>query len=549
MATAKQEIGNGNGSLKYVGTRPWRPDGVDKVTGRAKFGADISLPGMLVGRMLRSPHAHARIRSIDTSKARALPGVKAIVTRDELPDIPNQWVPAGEVAVNYRDMSQNVMAREKALYDGHAVAAVAATSTAIAKQALDLIEVDYEVLPHVIDVREAMKPDAPVLHDDMFTEGVEPTPETPSNVFKKVEFAHGDLEKGFAEADVIVERTFTTKPVHQGYIEPHAVVASAGEDGQCEVWCCTQGQFTVRAYCANLLGIEIGKINVTPSEIGGGFGGKTVVYLEPIALRLSQLAGRPVKMVMSREEVFRASGPTSGGAMTIKMGATRDGKITAGKAWLAYQAGAFPGSPIGPGCMCVFAPYDIENAEVEGYDVVVNRPKVAAYRAPGAPISEFASEGVVDELAKKLGIEPAEFRLMNAAKEGTRALYGPKFGPVGCIETLEAARNSEHYKTPLGPNQGRGIATGFWFNIGGESCATINVNEDGTATVIGGQPRHRRLARLDPAAGGGGPRHPRRIGCARWSPTTIPSATPSSLAAAASPSPPAWRRSRRRRRS
>ena len=488
MATAKQEIGNGNGSLKYVGTRPWRPDGVDKVTGRAKFGADISLPGMLVGRVLRSPHAHARILSIDTSKARALPGVKSIVTRDEMPDIPNQWVPAGEVAVNYRDMSQNVMAREKVLYDGHAVAAVAATSTVIAKQALDLIEVDYEVLPHVIDVREAMEPDAPVLHDDMFTEGVEPTPETPSNVFKKVYFESGDLEAGFAQADVVVERTFTTQAVHQGYIEPHAVVASAGEDGQCEVWCCTQGQFTVRAYCANLLGIDIGNICVTPSEIGGGFGGKTVVYLEPIALRLSQIAGRPVKMVMSREEVFRASGPTSGGAMTIKMGATKDGKLTAAKAWLAYQAGAFPGSPIQPGCMCVFAPYDIENAEVEGYDVVVNRPKVAAYRAPGAPISEFAAEAVVDEIAKKLEIDPAEFRLRNAAKEGTRALYGPKFGPVGCIETLEAARNSEHYKTPLGPNQGRGIATGFWFNIGGESCATININEDGTATVIEGNP-------------------------------------------------------------
>ena len=488
MATATREIANGNGSLKFVGTRPVRPDGVDKVTGRAKFGADMALPGMLVGRVLRSPHAHARIRAIDASRARALPGVKAVVTRDEMPEIPSQWVPAGEVQVNYRDMSANVMAREKALYDGHAVAAVAATSAAIAKQALDLIEVDYEVLPHVIDVREAMEPDAPILHDDMFTDGVDPKPEKPSNVFKKVHLTSGDLEAGFAQADVIVERTFTTKPVHQGYIEPHAVVASAGEDGQCEIWCCTQGQFTVRAYCAALLGIDLANIRVTPSEIGGGFGGKTVVYLEPIALRLSQIAGRPVKIVMSREEVFRASGPTSGGAMTIKMGATKDGKITAAKAWLAYQAGAFPGSPIQPGCMCVFAPYDIAHAEVEGYDVVVNRPKVAAYRAPGAPISEFAAEAVVDEIAKTLGIDPAEFRLMNAATEGTRALYGPKFGPIGCVETLEAARGSEHYKTPLGPNQGRGIATGFWFNIGGESCATINISEDGTATVVEGNP-------------------------------------------------------------
>ena len=488
MATAQPDTRNGNGSLKYVGTRHVRPDGVDKVTGRAKFGADFALPGMLVGRVLRSPHAHARIRSIDTAKARALPGVKAVVTRDEMPEVPSQWVPAGEVQVNFRDMSENVMARGKALYDGHAVAAVAATTAAVAKQALALIEVDYEVLAHVIDVEEAMKPDAPLLHEDMITEGVEPTPDKPSNVFKKVAFASGDVEAGFAAADAVVERAFTTKPVHQGYIEPHAVVASAGEDGQCQIWCSTQGQFTVRAYCANLLGMDMADIRVTPSEIGGGFGGKTVVYLEPIALRLSQLAGRPVKMVMSREEVFRASGPTSGGAVKIRMGATKDGRITAARAWLAYQAGAFPGSPIQPGCMCVFAPYDIENAEVVGYDVVVNRPKVAAYRAPGAPISEFAAEAVIDELAKKLAIDPAEFRIRNAAREGTRALYGPKFGPIGCVETLEAARDSDHYRTPLGPNQGRGIATGFWFNIGGESCATINITEDGTATVVEGNP-------------------------------------------------------------
>ena len=233
MATVQLDARNGNGSLKYVGTRHVRPDGVDKVTGRAKFGADFALPGMLVGQVLRSPHAHARIRAIDTSKARALPGVKAVVTRDEMPEVPSQWVPAGEVQVNFRDMSENVMARGKALYDGHAVAAVAATTAAIAKRALTLIEVDYEVLPHVIDVQEAMEPDAPLLHEDMITEGVEPAPDKPSNVFKKVEFESGDIAAGFAAADAVVERTFTTKPVRQGYIEPLAVVASAGEDGPC----------------------------------------------------------------------------------------------------------------------------------------------------------------------------------------------------------------------------------------------------------------------------------------------------------------------------
>ncbi len=487
MATALKDAQNGD--LKWVGKRPVRPDGVDKVTGRAKFGADFSLPGMLVGRVLRSPHAHARIKSIDTSAARALPGVKAVITGDDMPPLPPaDWLPAGEVLVNFRDMSCNVMARDKVLYDGHALAAVAATSPAIAKEALKLIKVDYEVLPHVIDVEKAMEPDAPVLHDDQITQGVEPAPTKPSNVAKRVDLDKGDVEAGFAKADVIVERRFSTKPVHQGYIEPHAAVASVSEDGQCQVWCTTQGQYTVRSYIANLLAMDLSEIRVTPSEIGGGFGGKTVVYIEPLAVLLAKKTGRPVKIVMSREEVFRASGPTSGGTTWIKIGATKDGRITAAEAELKYQAGAFAGSPILPGCMCAFAPYDIDNAKVVGYDVVVNRPKVAAYRAPGAPIAEFGVEIVLDELARKLDIDPLDFRRKNAAKEGTRTLHGPEFGPIGFIETLDAAQNHPQYSVPLGENQGRGVASGFWFNIGGESCASININEDGTATVIEGNP-------------------------------------------------------------
>ena len=474
--------------LKWVGTRPLRPDGVDKVTGRAKFGADFSLPGMLIGKVLRSPHPHARIKSIDTSKAEVLPGVKAVVTRDDFHDMESEFVPAGEMLVNYRDMVRNVMAREKVLYDGHAVAAVAATSNAVAKRALKLIEVDYEPLPHVIDVLEAMEPDAPLLHEDMITAGVEPAPDKPSNVAKVVEFAIGDVEAGFAQAEVIVEHTFQTKPVHQAYIEPHACVASVSEDGQAELWCTTQGHYVVRGHCARLLGMDVSKIRVTASEIGGGFGGKTVVYLEPLALALSAKACRPVKMVMSRDEVFRASGPTSGAHMRIKVGATKDGRITAAEADLKYQAGAFQGSPVQPGAMCAFAPYDLENVKVIGYDVVTNRPKVAAYRAPGAPISEYAVECVIDELARKLGLDPIDFRLANAAKEGTRAAYGPKFGPIGLVETLQEAKAHPHYTAPLGPDQGRGVASGFWFNIGGETCAALNINEDGTAALMIGTP-------------------------------------------------------------
>jgi len=472
----------------YVGTRTVRPDGVDKVTGRARFGADFNLPGQLVGRVLRSPHAHARILSIDTSKAERLPGVKAVVTRDDFPDQSSEFIPAGEMMMNYRDVVRNVMAREKALYEGHAVAAVAATSTAVARRALKLIDVQYEVLPHVIDVVDAMKPEAPLLHEDLYTAGVEPKPERPSNIAKRVEIGHGDIEAGFARADVIVEREFSTQPVHQGYIEPHAALASVSEDGAVELWCTTQGHFIVRAHCARLLGLDIGKVRVTASEIGGGFGGKTVVYLEPLAVALSRKAKRPVKLVMSREEVFKASGPTSGARIKVKLGATKAGKFTGAFAELKYQAGAFQGSPVQPGTMCAFAPYDIEHVKVIGYDVVSNRPKVAAYRAPGAPISEFAVESVVDELAKKLEIDPVELRLQNAAREGTKAAYGPKFGPIGLIDTLHAVEKTNHYTTPLEEWQGRGVASGFWFNIGGETCASLTVNEDGTVSLMAGTP-------------------------------------------------------------
>jgi CO/xanthine dehydrogenase Mo-binding subunit len=474
--------------LKIVGTRPVRPDGVDKVTGRAKFGADLHVANMLIGRVLRSPHAHARIKSIDIMKAQALPGVKAIVTARDFPDLPSEFIPAGEMMVNFRDMTRNIMAREKVLYEGHAIAAVAAINDEVAAKALQLIQVEYEVLPHVLDVDQAMAADAPLLHEEMFTIGVEPKPAKPSNVAKRVEFALGDVAAGFAKADLVIEREFLTQPVHQGYIEPHACLASVSEDGQAELWCTTQGQFIVRNFCAKLLGMELSNLRVTASEIGGGFGGKTVVYLEPLALALSRKACQPVKMVMSRTDVFKATGPTSGSRMWVKIGATRDGRIVAADAVLKYQAGAFQGSPVQPGCMCAFAPYDLENVRVIGFDVVVNRPKVAAYRAPGGPISEFAVESVIDDLAKKLKIDPIEFRLKNAAKEGTKAAYGPKFGPIGLIQTLEAARASEHYRTPLKANQGRGIASGFWFNIGGETCATLNLSEDGTVTVVLGTP-------------------------------------------------------------
>src|SRR5438876_443999 len=475
-------------ALRLVGTRPIRPDGVDKVTGRANFGADMTMPGMLWGRIKRSPYAHARIMSIDVDKALALPGVKAVVTRADFPDVPPEKAHIGAAPHNLRDLSLNCMAKGKVLYEGHAVAAVAATSPAIAEEALDLIEVDYEVLPFVMDVEAAMAPDAPLLHDNIFTAGIEPKPEKASNVSKMVRFAKGDVEEGFKEADIIVERRYTTKPVHQAYIEPHACLVSVGADGQTTIWSSSQGQFMVRAYTSRICGADIANIRAIPAEIGGGFGGKTIIYLEPLAYMLSKKSGRPVKIVMSREEVFRATGPTSGAVVEVKLGAKKDGQSTAAQTVLKYQAGAFPGSPVQQGCICSLAVYDLPNAETIGYDVLCNRAKVAAYRAPGAPIGSFAVESCVDELARELGIDPLRMREINGAKDGAKATHGPTWNNIGYMKTIEAAKAHPQCKVPLGPNQGRGIASGYWHNAGGESSAACHVNEDGTVTVTEGHP-------------------------------------------------------------
>jgi CO/xanthine dehydrogenase Mo-binding subunit len=479
-----------NGSdrkYKWVGTRPIRHDGVDKVTGKASFGADLSFPDMLWGKILRSPHAHANIKRIDFSRALKLDGVKAVATSADLPELASaEAAEGGEGGGNYRDLSHNCLARGKALYHGHAVAAVAATSQEVAEQALALIDVEYEVLAPVLSIEEALAKGAPILHADLRTKGVKDS--GPTNVASRIAFGKGDVEKGFAQADVVVERSYRTQTVHQGYIEPHAVVARTNADGQSIVWCCTQGAFMVRSYCAAVLGLGLSQLKVIPSEIGGGFGGKTTVYTEPIAVLLSRKTGRPVKMVMSREEVFRATGPAGGAKIEVKIGAKRDGTLVAASARLWYEAGGFPGSPVGAGSMTVFASYDIPNVAIEGFDVVCNKPKTAAYRAPGAPQSAFATEQALDELAAQLKLDPIDLRLKNAAKEGTQAPYGAKFNRVGFVETLEAAKKHPHYKAPLGKNQGRGVASGFWFNVGMMSSAEVHLAEDGTATVITGNP-------------------------------------------------------------
>jgi CO/xanthine dehydrogenase Mo-binding subunit len=478
----------GKEKFRFIGTSPIRPDGVDKVTGRANFGADFTANGMIHGRVVRSPHAHAKIKSINIEKALKIKGVKAIVTGQDFPKIDPSDKVVGEVVVSFYDMSQNVIARDKVFYDGHAVAAVAATSIKIAEEAAALIEVEYEVLPAVMTVIDAMKKNAPVLHKGMKTEGMDPVPKRSSNVASRAELKLGNAAEAFKDADVIVERDYTAQTVHQGYIEPHACVAEVSADGMATIWSSSQGQFMVRAFVAKLCAMNASKIKVIPSEIGGGFGGKTKVYLEPLALLLSRQSGRPVKMVMTREEVLRATGPTSGGHARAKIGAKKDGTLVAAELEMEYEAGAFAGSPVKLGCMTGFAPYNLKHVSCIGWDVVVNRPQAAAYRAPGAPVAAFAVESAMDELADTLGIDPLELRIKNAAVEGTQAPYGVKFPKIGCLETLREAQATEHYNMPLGPNQGRGVASGFWFNIGGQSSASVMVNPDGTVIVATGSP-------------------------------------------------------------
>ncbi|MCX6044696.1 MAG: xanthine dehydrogenase family protein molybdopterin-binding subunit [Chloroflexi bacterium] len=492
MSTTKTQSetkanGAANG-FKVIGTRPIRPDGIDKVTGRAQYGADIHLPGTLYGKMLRSPHAHAIIKSIDTSAAEKLPGVAAVVTAKDLAEAEDKVEMSGEGEVNFKYLSDNILARDKVLYHGHPIAAVAAINSNVAEEALALIKVEYEVLPPVLDCVEAMKEGAPILLEGLRTDELGKKGDKQTNVAAHFQHKRGDLEKGFQEAAVVVERDFTTAMVHQGYIEPHASTAFWRRDGHVLVWTSTQGAFDIRNQVAELLRLPISKVRVTPTEIGGGFGGKFTAYTDVPAALLSKKSGyRPVKLVMSRTEVLQSTGPTSGSHIRVKMGADKNGKITAAQTEMIYEAGGYPGSPVGAGAGVIFAPYRLENVQIDGYDVVNNKPKTAAYRAPGGTNAAYACEAVIDELAEKLGMDPLEFRRINAAVEGDRRPDGPIHGRIGMVETVEAALNHPHYKTPLtGKFRGRGVASGFWFNGGGKSSMHASVDESGSVNLIEG---------------------------------------------------------------
>jgi CO/xanthine dehydrogenase Mo-binding subunit len=491
VTTEKATAAGGSNGYRIIGTRPIRPDGTDKVTGRAAYAADTNMEGLLFGRLLRSPHAHANIRSIDASKALALPGVRAVVTHADFPDIKSSMVDMGETSADAKWLQDNVLASDKALYHGHAVAAVAAIDPHIAEDALALIEVDYEVLTPVTDVREAMLDDAPILHPDLRTSvraaGADTPTDRETNTAMHMRLERGDVDAAFETAEVVIEREFETSWFHQGYIEPHSATAFWNRDGKLTIWNSSQGPFIVRDATAGLLKIPISDITLIPQEIGGGFGGKIPMYLEPVAALLSRKTGDPVRITMTREAVFQATGPTSATYSRIKLGAMRDGTIVAAEAYLAFAAGAYPGSPVGAGVQCTFGPYFFENQKVDGYDVVTNGPKSAAYRAPGAPASEFAAEATINELAERLEIDPVELRLKNAIKEGNPSAAGVPMPRIGAEEVMEAVKNHPHYTSELqGEDVGRGVGFGFWFNAGLESGSHATINGDGTVSLAVG---------------------------------------------------------------
>ena len=477
-----------NNGYSVIGTRPVRHDGIEKVTGDAKYGADIFPQGVLYGKILRSPYAHAMIKSIDVSAAKKLQGVKAIVTgNDLLPPGEDKGIKVGEATKNLKYIREATLATKKVLYVGHPVAAVAADNPHIAEEAISLIKVTYEQISHSLTALDGIRKDAAILHPNTRSTTVG-NGTKPTNIEDHIIHEKGDIEKGFAEADIIIEREFNTATVHQGYIEPHNTTVKWTNDGRVQIWCSTQGPFDIRDETATILGIPVSKVKLTPMEIGGGFGGKFSAYASPVAALLSRKSGHPVRIIHTRSEDLEATGPTPGSYIKCKIGASKEGKIIAAYAYLAYEAGAYPDSMVASGAKCIFASYEIPNAKIEAVGVHVNKPSTAAYRAPGATNAAFASETIVDEICTTLKIDPVEFRLQNASKEGTRRVDGPIFPKIGCVEVLEAIKNHPHYQAPLEKNVGRGVAIGFWFNHGGQSSCTINVNSDGTCGLVEGSP-------------------------------------------------------------
>lgn len=469
--------------MKVVGQGLPRVEILEKVTGQSVFGADVRLPtSFLVGKILGSPHAHARIKSIDTSRAERLRGVKAVVTAKDLPQV--------KYGRFIRD--QDYFARAKVRLVGDRVAAVAAVDEETADEALRLIKVDYEPLPPVIDPLEAMREGAPLLHEDYAQyEAAAMVEGRKGNICYHKATVQGDPERGFREADRIFEHRFFAPMVHQGYIEPHAVLARVDATGKVTVWVPTQAQFVIRAAIAEIFQLPLIKVRVIPTEIGGGFGGKMLPTVEPAAVALARKSGIPVQIVMTRAEDFQAANPRHPCHMRYKTGVKLDGTIVAREVELVFGTGAYFGNG-GVICqraeMLALGPYRIPNARIDLFSVYTNHADCGPYRAPAGPQLAFGSESQIDIIARELGLDPVEMRLKNLIEEGdqTPACGGP-LKSVKAKETLLRVAEAVGWKEKAREkNRGRGIALGYWLVGGMASSAGVKLNEDGTVTVMTG---------------------------------------------------------------
>ena len=471
-------------NYSVIGTRPIRHDGLDKVTGRAIYGADVRIPGQIWAEVVRSPHAHAIIENIDASEALALPGVIAFITGAELAEI------TAEKSQTIRWQADNILATDTARYRGHAVAAIAAIDRNTATEAVKRVRVEYKPLPPVLSVRQAISNEASLVHPNSeFTHLGEPVQQT--NVTSHIKHVIGNTDTAFDQASLIVERTANLQMVHKGYIEPHNATVNWDQNNKVSVWSSTQGMFGIRDHLANLLNLPESNITVNPVEIGGGFGGKTTVYLPPIAALLSKKVHHPVKMVMDRADVFQGTGPAPGGEVKVRMGVNDDGKLIAASTEIRLEAGAYPGSNVELPTAWCFSTYDIPNITADGYDVLVNKPKSNAFRAPGQPQAAFCVEQVVDEICEIKGWDPLQFRIDNAAREGTRRSDNVPMFSIGLGEVFATAQKSDHWlsekpessRTTL---RGRGLAVGFSPHMGGPSSVRISLNRDGTISLSEG---------------------------------------------------------------
>src|SRR5213592_1401826 len=485
--------------VKGIGLSILRPDGPDKVTGQVQYVADLSPRGLLHAKLLRSPHAHARIVRIDVSRARALPGVRAVVTAADIPVLKKK-APTRAHAV---------LAIDRVVFAGQPVAAVAADEPAIAEEALDLIDVQYEVLPVAADPLESMKPGAPpvaeagteadtseaLAHGSVAGVTAEAKPAKAVNISQQARLQRGDVAKGFAESDVVIEKTYRVPMVHQGYLEPHAVLAQWDTTGFLTLWASTQGSFNTRSEVADVLELSENRIKVIPMECGGGFGGKIRALCEPITAVLAKATGRPVRYVMTRREELQAGMPAPQVIIRLKAGVKRDGTLMGLEGEAILESGAFSGAVLAVSGVFLASLYLWPNFDVKGFEVLTHKPSIAAYRSPVAPQTIFAIDSQMEQIAHAIGADPVEFRLRHLQREGDKMANGQPWLSNGAVEVL--TRIAEH---PLwkhraewkasskdGRLRGTGLSLGGWLGGLQPTGATVRLNPDGTLQVLTGQ--------------------------------------------------------------